>query len=96
MPRVAVDDNKRMNLRIRPEQKATLIRAAALKNTDLTDFVVQNALREAQTVIEDAERLVLSERDSLLVLKLLEDPPAANARLRAAISAMPKTKPKRV
>ena len=48
MPRVAVDDNKRMNLRIRPEQKATLIRAAALKNTDLTDFVIQNALREAK------------------------------------------------
>jgi len=68
MPRVAVDDNKRMNLRIRPEQKATLIRAAALKNTDLTDFVIQNALREAKMVIEDAERLLLSERDSLLVL----------------------------
>jgi uncharacterized protein (DUF1778 family) len=96
MPRVAVDDNNRMNLRIRPEQKATLMRAAALKNTDLTDFVIQNALREAKTVIEDAERLVLSERDSLLVLKLLEHPPGANHRLRAAISAMPKMTRKRV
>ena len=48
MPRVAVDDNKRMNLRVRPEQKATLMRAAALKNTDLTDFVLQPALREAE------------------------------------------------
>src|ERR1035441_4484687 len=92
MPRVAVDDNQRMNLRIRPEQKATLIRAATLKNTNLTDFVIQNALREAKMIIEDAERLVLSERDSLLVLKLLENPPAANARLRAAISAMPQKK----
>jgi len=27
MPRAAVDDNKRMNLRLRPEQKATLMRA---------------------------------------------------------------------
>lgn len=54
MLRLAVDDNKRMNLRVRPEQKATLMRAAALKNTDLTDFVIQNALREAKTVIEDA------------------------------------------
>ena len=96
MPRIAVDDNKRMNLRIRPEQKATLIRAAALKDTDLTDFVIQNALREAKIVIENAERLVLSERDSLLVLKLLENPSAANARLRSAISAMPRTKQKRV
>lgn len=95
MPRLAVDDNKRMNLRVRPEQKATLMRAAALKNTDLTDFVIQNALREAKTVIEDAERIVLSERDSLLVLNLLENPPAPNAKLRRAIAAMPKPKQKR-
>ena len=68
MPRLAVENNQRMNLRIRPEQKATLLRAAALKNTDLTDFVIQNALREAKVVIDEAERLVLSRRDSLLVL----------------------------
>jgi len=90
MPRVAVNDNKRMQLRVRPEQKATLMRAAALRNTDLTDFIVQLAMREAKTVIEEAERIRLSERDSLLVLDLLENPPKPNARLRAAISAMPK------
>lgn len=89
MPRVAVNDNKRMNLRVGPEQKAMLVRAAALKNTGLTDFVLQNALREARTVIEEAERTVLSERNSLLVLSLLENPPAPNAKLRAAIAAMP-------
>ena len=93
MPRVAVDDNKRMNLRLRPEQKATLMRAAALRHTDLTDFVLQPALREAQAVIEESERIVLSERDSLLVLNLLENPPAPNTRLRAAIAAMPKVCP---
>jgi uncharacterized protein (DUF1778 family) len=92
MPRAAVDGNKRMNLRVRPEQKATLMRAAALKNTDLTDFVLQLALREAKAVIEESERIVLSERDSLMVLNLLENPPAPNAKLRAAIAAMPKPK----
>lgn len=93
MPRVAVNDNRRMNLRVRPEQKATLMRAAALKNTDLTDFVLQSALREAKTAIEEAERIVLSERDSLMVMKLIENPPAPNAKLRRAIGAMPKAKP---
>lgn len=92
MPRVAVDDNKRMNLRVRPEQKATLVRAAALRNTDLTDFVLQPALREAKRVIEEAERITLSERDSLMVLKLLEKPPAPNARLRKALGSLPKAK----
>jgi uncharacterized protein (DUF1778 family) len=79
-----------MQLRVRPEQKATLMRAAALRNTDLTDFIVQLAMREAKTVIEEAERIGLSERDSLLVLDLLENPPKPNARLRAASAAMPK------
>lgn len=79
-----------MNLRVRPEEKATLMRAAALKNTDLTGFVLRPALREAKTVIEEAERLTLAERDSLMVLNLLENPPAPNARLHAAIAAMPK------
>jgi uncharacterized protein (DUF1778 family) len=92
MPRVAVDDNKRMNLRLRPEQKATLVRAAALRRTDLTDFVLQPALREAEAVIAQSERVSLSERDSLLVMDLLENPPAPNAKLREAIAAMPKHK----
>lgn len=92
MPRVAVDDNKRMNLRVQPDQKPTLLRAAALRNTDLTDFVLQQALREARAVIEEAERVVLTERDSLRVLHLLEHPPAPNAKLRKAIAALPKRK----
>src|SRR4051812_16442840 len=95
MPRAPVDDNQRMNLRLRREEKAALGRAAALKNTDLTDFVLQPALREAKAVIEEAERIQLSERDSLMVLNLLENPPAPNAKLRAAIRALPKPTQKR-
>ena len=90
MPRIAVEDSDRMNLRLRPEAKAKLVRAAALRNTDLTDFVLQPALREADAVIEASEHIKLSERDSLLVLDLLENPPLPNAKLRAAISAIPK------
>jgi uncharacterized protein (DUF1778 family) len=90
MPRVAVDDNKRMNLRVTPLAKSKLVRAAALRHTDLTDFVTQTALREADAVIAASEVVTLSERDSLLVLNLLENPPAPNAKLRAAIAAMPK------
>jgi len=89
MPRVAVDDNKRMSLRVRPEEKATLMRAAALRKTNLTDFVLQPALREAAAIIEAADHLKLSERDSLRVLDLLENPPPANTKLRAAAEALP-------
>src|SRR4029077_418158 len=75
MPRVAVEDNSRMSLRVRAEEKALLLRAVALNHTDLTDFVLSHALRAAKAVIEKADHVRLSERDSLLVLDLLENPP---------------------
>jgi uncharacterized protein (DUF1778 family) len=92
MPRVAVKDNDRISMRVRAEEKAMLLRAAALENTDLTDFVLQHALRSAKAVIEKAGRVRLSERDSLRVLDLLENPPKPNAKLLAAARALPKKK----
>lgn len=90
MPRVIVEDNSRLALRIRPEDKATLMRAVALDNTDMTDFILRHALSAARKVIARTERLSLSERDSLRVLDLLENPPAPNAKLVAAARRMPK------
>lgn len=90
MPRAVSEDNPRMSLRIKPEQKALLVRAATLRQTDLTTFVTHSALREAAIVVAEAERIKLSERDSLLILDFLENPPPANAKLRAAIAALPK------
>lgn len=92
MPRVAVGHNSRMSLRIRAEEKALLLRAVALKQTDLTGFVIHHALRAAKAAIEETDRVKLSTRDSLRVLDLLENPPAPNAKLRAAARALPKRK----
>ena len=89
MPRVAVQDSSRMSLRIRPEDKALLVRAVAYTNTDLTAFVLQNALQAAKAVIAQAEHIVLSERDSLRVLNTLENPPPLNAKLLDAARALP-------
>jgi uncharacterized protein (DUF1778 family) len=91
MPRVAVDENERMNLRVKPDVKARLVRAAALRNTDLTNFVTQTALREADAVIAAAEVLRVSDRDYTRVMELLENPPKPNAKLSAAIAALPAT-----
>lgn len=91
MPRALIDDSKRMNLRISPEAKARLARAAALRNTDLTSFVTQTALREAEAVIAADESIRLSDRDHRRVMALLDEPPKPNARLRNAIAALPDT-----
>ena len=89
MPRLAVEDNSRMSLRIRAEEKALLLRAVALKQTDLTDFVLSHALSAAKAVIQEADQIQLSARDSLRVLEVLENPPAPNARLLEAARALP-------
>lgn len=78
-----------MSLRIRAAEKALLLRAVALKQTDLTEFVVTQAVAAAKGVIAEAEHVQLSERDSLRVLDLLENPPEPNARLMSAARAMP-------
>jgi uncharacterized protein (DUF1778 family) len=86
MPR-AVTDSGRVELRLRPEDKATLMRAASLKRLDLTGYILQNVLPQAKADIREAEQLTLSERDSLRVLELLENPPPAPARLVRAAKA---------
>lgn len=89
MPQLPVEGNSRMSLRIPTEEKVLLLRAVALKHTNLTDFVISSAMEAARSVIDQAERLRLSERDSLLALDLLENPPAPNAKLMAAAKALP-------
>jgi len=42
------EDNSRMSLRIRAEEKALLMRAVALEHTALTDFVLRHALDAAR------------------------------------------------
>ncbi len=89
MPRAVIEDNSRVSLRIRAQDKVLLMRPVALENTDITDFVIRNTIQAARRVIEQAERLTLSERDSLRVMALLENPPQPNAKLLSAAEALP-------
>jgi uncharacterized protein (DUF1778 family) len=58
-----------------------------LVRLDLTGYILRCVLPQAEADISEAERLTLSERDSLRVLALLEDPPAAPDRLKRAAKA---------
>ncbi|MDZ7751132.1 MAG: DUF1778 domain-containing protein [Gammaproteobacteria bacterium] len=90
MPQIPVETNDRMSLRIASEEKSLLMRAAALQHTNLTEFVIRNVMLAARKVIEENERLELTEKDSLQVLDLLDNPPAPNDKLMAAAFALPK------
>jgi len=94
MPR-AIADSGRIELRIDAAAKAKLARAAALQHIDLTAFILRAALPAAENVIERAERITLSERDSQRVLELLENPPPPNTKLRRAAAVFAKRSEKR-
>ncbi|TPI19537.1 DUF1778 domain-containing protein [Mesorhizobium sp. B4-1-1] len=91
MPKPASEKSERFNIRIRPAQKAMIARAAALSNKDMTDFILDKVLPEAEAVIKAVEKIEVSERDFRRILDLLEHPPKPNAKLRAAIAALPDT-----
>jgi uncharacterized protein (DUF1778 family) len=90
MPQIPVETNDRMSLRIASEEKSLLMRAAALQHTNLTNFVICNVMSVARKIIDENERLELTERDSLHVLDLLDNPPVPNDKLMAAAFALPK------
>ena len=85
MSRAPTDTQRsdRIELRTSPAEKALLTRAAALQRLDLTSFVLGSALPQAESVIAAAENVELSERDSLRVLDLLENPPPPSPKLVA-------------
>ncbi|HMQ58104.1 MAG TPA: DUF1778 domain-containing protein [Rhizobiaceae bacterium] len=84
-------DNKtdRFQLRIPSTHKALIARAAALSNQDMTAFILDRVVPQAQAVVDAAEVTVVSVRDFERILELLDNPPKPNARLKAAIASLP-------
>jgi uncharacterized protein (DUF1778 family) len=54
--------------------------------------VRQHSVDAAKVVIREEEHVLLSQRDSLRVLDLLENPPRPNAKLLSAAKALPRRK----
>jgi uncharacterized protein (DUF1778 family) len=74
----------RIELRATKEEKRLLAAAAAHERLDVTSFIMRSVLPVARDVVDRAERIVLSERDTRRVLDLLENPPKPTKALRAA------------
>ena len=82
----------RIELRATREEKQLLAAAAAYERLDVTAFIMRNILPTARNVVDRAERIVLSERDTMRVLELLENPPKPTAALVAAARRRAKRK----
>ena len=75
---------ERIELRATREEKRLLATAAAYERLDVTSFIMRKVLPTALEVVDRAERIVLSERDTVRVLELLENPPKPTPALIAA------------
>jgi uncharacterized protein (DUF1778 family) len=84
MPTTNAARDDRIELRATKEEKRLLATAAAYERLDVTGFIMRNVLPTARDVVDRAERIVLSERDTLRVLELLENPPKPTSALIAA------------
>lgn len=75
---------ERLEARISPAQKRILERAASLRGTSLTDFVLTSAQEAATKTIKDFEILSLCDEAREVFINALMNTPAPNEALRAA------------
>jgi uncharacterized protein (DUF1778 family) len=84
MPTTGTAREDRIELRATKEEKRLLATAAAYERLDVTSFIMRNVLPTAREVVDRAERIMLSERDTVRVLELLENPPKPTPALMDA------------
>ena len=82
----------RIGARVPRDVYETLCRAAELTGATVNQFLVQAALKEAQSVIEREEVIRLSARDWHWMLALTDAPPKPNKQLQAALARYKKAR----
>jgi uncharacterized protein (DUF1778 family) len=71
-----------INLRASRKQKTLIDRAADALGRSRSDFMLETACREAETVLLDRRYFALSEDAFRRFAAMLDKPPASNPRLR--------------
>jgi uncharacterized protein (DUF1778 family) len=66
----------RINVRINAAQKAVIARAAKLRHTTITDFVVQNAYQAASQLVAEETHFQMTPVQFKQFCKALDSPPA--------------------
>ena len=75
---------ERLEARVAPKQKRLIERAAALRGTTVTDFVVASAQEAAAKTIHDFEVLTLRQDARELFVRAILNPAAPNEAARKA------------
>jgi uncharacterized protein (DUF1778 family) len=84
-PQKPKGDRDTLNLRIKPELRGLIDRAAALSNKNRADFVLDAALRAAEGTLLDRTVFLVNRKVYAEFLSRLDAPPCPNARLRRSL-----------
>jgi uncharacterized protein (DUF1778 family) len=75
---------QRLEARVTPDQKRLIERAAELRGTSVTEFVVVSAQQAATETIREFETLSLRDEAREVFVNAILNPPAPNETARAA------------
>jgi uncharacterized protein (DUF1778 family) len=76
----------RLNIRVTEHEKEVLAEAARLTNTTVSGFVLAKAYAEAQVILGDKNRFVLSESQWDEFVRALDAPPQDIPELRKLLT----------
>jgi len=77
---------ERVEIRMTPAQKENLERAASLRGTSVTDFILNEVQPAATATIQEFELLELREEDRRIFVEALLNPPEPNEAIKAAVA----------
>jgi uncharacterized protein (DUF1778 family) len=81
-PRAAPSKRETLNIRIKPEERSLIDRAAKARGKNRTDFVLDAARAAAEEALLDQTIIVASPEAYAAFLARLDMPPQPNERLR--------------
>jgi uncharacterized protein (DUF1778 family) len=81
----AKDTREPLNMRVLPETRSLIDRAAELAGKNRTDFVLDAARQAAQNVLLDRAVISLNHKAHAAFVALLDAPPQPNERLRKSL-----------
>jgi uncharacterized protein (DUF1778 family) len=84
-PKQPLRDNK-VQLRMRPLQKQVISRAAELKQTTLTNFMLEHAFEAAQNILADQAHFYLSPEKWKEFVAALDAPPRKLPKLHKLLT----------
>lgn len=80
---------ERLSIRTNPSQKTVLAQAAKARHMNVSQFVLQVSLQEAERVVREETQILVSPTEYAELCQIMDAPPSPAPRLREALAQKP-------